>query len=227
MANPLSEYTEDELNQLYNLPGVGRSFREKVGRYRDKASMPQQPGYTSFVAPGTRGEAQGLMRTEAMQAPGAVTPWVASQRGLAATGFRESSGAAEDAARKAAQASSAQMSMQGGLSGGARERLMQGRNLAASRGAAQAGTEYQKGLLGIGSAAEKNRLASIQGLGQMEEQGLSRDVQLEQLRNTAAQNAYNQQMSAWAANRTAEAQKNIAENTGGLFGKGGFLGLGL
>lgn len=189
--------------------------------------QPERPEYYQVLQPGTRGAGFMALQKEASAAPGAVTPWMQAQQGLAAKSAQEASNQAAMQAAKAAGSSAAQMSMQGGLTGGARERLLQSKDRATAMGAGQAGAQYQKGMMDIGSTAEKNRLQTIGALSDAESAGYSRDLQQEQMRNAALQNAYGQEMSAWAANKTAQAQKNIAENTGGLFGHGGFLGLGL
>lgn len=120
----------------------------------------------------------------------------------------------------------AQLAMRGGLSGGARERLAQSAipaSIQMQQGQRQQG---QMARLGIGIQDEQNRMNQLQSLPGLELSALQPDLEKAKLltgakefdtqaraKNTTARNQYemdkyNQQMQAWASNRTAQATEN-------------------
>jgi len=165
-------------------------------------------------------QAMGLLQTEATRAPGAASPWVTAQRGQAAIDFNQAANRAQTTANQQAASSGANMAMRGGLSGGAAMNLANQRNLGATMGASQAGNEYQKGLLGIGATAEQNRLGAINSFSNASQNEAN-------MKNNFNLGQYQGKMNAWAAGKTADAQADLARNSGGLLNKGGLLGTGL
>lgn len=171
----------------------------------DPNAKPTVPEYLEGTQ-GARGPGYGLIQQEASQVPGSVTPWMKAQMGMQANAFGQAGQAARGAANQQAAGAASQMAMRGGLTGGARERLMQNRDQAATQGVAQAGQEYQRGLLDMGASADKNRLASISALNAADNTAMNRDLLMEQGRNAYNMNNYNSAMQAWAAGKTADAQ---------------------
>jgi len=159
-----------------------------------------------------------------------MSPWsklaVAQQNNLASQG----NSAAKAEAQGAAATTASRLAQQGGLTSGARERaqeqsgknvlsMVQGNNQTAGNNIANIGVEDAKQRLSmLGDAT--NKLNSMNAA------------------NTQGQNSYSQLItnmlnSAVGANQSANATTNYANQTAyndahsGLFGHGGFLGLGL
>lgn len=121
----------------------------------------------------------------------------------------------------AAEASArSNLAMRGGLSGGAAERLAGQSRLAGMAGAQEASRQGAINALEIGSQGFDKGMQGLSTWANM----ASGDVNA---RNNllVANNALESQM--WAAKQAANAQRDTAKNTGGLFGQGGFLGTGL
>jgi hypothetical protein len=106
-----------------------------------------------------------------------------------------------------------QLAMRGGVSGGERERIAEG-GLRGLTDAKQRALAEDKGArLNIGIQDEQNKLGILQGLPQAELAALEPEKYNinnrlnEQIQRRAFEaNKYNQQMTAWAANKQADAQ---------------------
>lgn len=172
---------------------------------------------------------QGLeaMRGEALRNPGQMSRWAEMAKADAANQ------AAQQQAGQLAQAKSG-LAMQGGLRSGARERLAQQGQLAGLQARQNANMQ-------VNMQDEQNRqkwlamlpqqeLAAAQYSSTLEDKNVGRA--LEELRQGRAFDAtrYSEAMKAWAADKSSAAMRQAAEDaksTSGLFGGGGFLGLGI
>jgi hypothetical protein len=166
------------------------------------------------------------VRDEALRAPGGMSKWgqmalsqAQNQNALAAAGQR--------------QQAQNQLAMQGGLRSGARERL-------AAQGMQQQLKGTQGALGNIQMQDEQNRqkwlgmlpgqeLASAQYESTIQDRNIGRS--LDELRKGRDYDKYRygQAMNAWGADKSSDAMRRAAEeakSTSGLFGGGGFLGLG-
>lgn len=172
-------------------------------------------------------DALNMLRQQSM----ATGPSVWAQQALQAQGL-ENQGMRESADRQAAaQKASAwsDLAQHGGLSGGARERV----SMNAARDQAQArqlanrqASQANMGILSQDTAAKQAMLSAQPGL---ENQAFQQDLTNKQgnlmtqqynmgnalhdigASNESAMNAYNEQMKAWAANKTADAQANAGK----------------
>lgn len=163
--------------------------------YSPSMGMPQMPGYLSELD----GPLFDTMRNNALNP--AASPW-ASQAAL------QEDAKAQTAIEKAGNTSAgqtaqqqAQLAAQGGLSSGARERIVEGgaknmMNMVQDTGRQQGLNKLQ---IGVNDAQNK-----LQQLGQASQLEISNQKDL----NAYNQNAYNQQMNAWAANRQAQATED-------------------
>ena len=105
-----------------------------------------------------------------------------------------------------------QLAMRGGVSGGERERIAE-TGLRGLTDAKQRALAEDKGArLKIGIEDEQNKLGLLQGLPQAEAMALKPDeyninnrLNEQMQRRAFESNAYNQQMTAWAANKQADA----------------------
>lgn len=146
---------------------------------------------------------------EGTAAPGSETPWTQAMKAKQGMALQDATAMGRASAEQMARNSAASMSGAGGMDIGARERIAQNKDRMGAAASAQAAKDYQGGLLDIGAAAEKNRLGMLQAAAN-------------------AENAkYAAAMQEYGANKLANTQEKLALTTGGLFGKGGFLGLGI
>jgi len=196
--------------------GLLKSTDDEANALQQAGEQPGRPGYIDT----TNGAAYQALQKEGLQAPGTVSPWMAAQRGASTIDYGTSLQKGREAANQQSAQAANSMAARGGLSGGARERLLQNRNQIAAANNAAAGQQYQKGLLGIDSTGEQNRLQSLGAASQME-QGAA------QAHNAYNSDVYGQDMKAWGANKLADQQAKAALTTGGLLGGGGILGSGL
>lgn len=166
------------------------------------------------------------MRGEALRSPGAMSKW-----GTLALSQAQNQNAAANAGQQ--QQATNQLAMQGGLRSGARERL-------ASQGLQQQLRGNQAALSNIQMQDEQNRqkwlgmlpqqeLAAAQFGSTIQDRNIGRS--LDELRQGRDYDKYRygQAMTAWGADKSSEAMRRAAEDaksSSGLFGGGGFLGLG-
>lgn len=167
------------------------------------------------------------MRGEALRNPGTMSKW-----GQMALTQAQNQNAASMAGQQ--QQATNQLAMQGGLRSGARERL-------ASQGMQQQLRGNQSALGNIQMQDEQNRQKWLGMLPQQEIAASQFDTtiqdrnigrSLDELRQGRDYDKYRygQAMTAWGADKSAEAMRRAAEDarsTSGLFGGGGFLGLGI
>ena len=165
-------------------------------------------------------------RQEALRDPGTMSRW-----GQLALTQAQNQNAAQNAGQL--QQAQNQLAMQGGLRTGARERL-------ASQGMQQQLRGNQAALGNIQMQDELNRQKWMQMMPGMELQAAQYDTTiqdrnigraLDELRQGRDfdKYRYGQAMAAWGADKSSEAMRRAAEDaksTSGLFGGGGFLGLG-
>lgn len=139
-----------------------------------------------------------------------------------------------------------QLGSTGGITSGARERVAEGGNTNAmnmAQGAARTNTENQMGI-GVQNAQQKMQMqAQVPGMESMalqpqfQEAGMMANAQNSDIMNMMNSNSnanmwnqqmYGTQMGAWGAGQQANATTAAANaaNSSGLFGGGGFLGLG-
>lgn len=170
--------------------------------------------------------ALGAARQEALRDPGTMSRW-----GQMALTQAQNQNAAQNAGQL--QQAQNQLAMQGGLRTGARERL-------ASQGMQQQLRGNQSALGNIQMQDELNRQKWLQMMPGMELQAAQYDTtiqdrnigrSLDELRQGRDfdKYRYGQAMTAWGADKSSEAMRRAAEDaksTSGLFGGGGFLGLG-
>lgn len=166
-------------------------------------------------------------RTEALRDPGQMSKW-----GQMALAQAQNQNAAQSAGQL--QQAQNQLAMQGGLRTGARERL-------ASQGMQQQLRGNQAALGNVQMQDEQNRQRWLQMMPGMELQAAQYDTtiqdrnigrSLDELRQGRDfdKYRYGQAMTAWGADKSSEAMRRAAEDaksTSGLFGGGGFLGLGI
>ena len=187
-----------------NLPDVPRpedaqflGITDPQGQLQSQYSLRQQP----------RGEFEQRLRQQALQqGPTAATMQQVGQAGqLAQTGFRQNL---------------SNMAQTGGVSAGARERLLKQSNLQSMLG-------KQRAL----AAGEQQKLGLQQGFAGQEAQERAGDVQ-SQLMNRQMQNQFNldqyrAKLAEYAGAQTGRQQLELSKHTGGLLGAGGFLGSGI
>ncbi len=167
------------------------------------------------------------VRTEALRDPGTMSKWGQ----MALSQGRDQ--AAQMAAGQQAQAQN-QLAMQGGLRSGARERL-------ASQGMQQQLRSGQQTLGNIQMQDEQNRqkwlgmlpgqeIAAAQFGSTIQDRNIGRSLDELRQGRDFDKYRYGQAMTAWGADKSSEAMRRAAEDaksTSGLFGGGGFLGLGI
>jgi len=173
-----------------------------------------------------------------------ASPWAQLQSQLARSNTAQAgSQAANQTAASTAQAQG-NLALSGGLSSGANERTQEAgeqAGIGAQQNVANAGNQQQM-QIGIQDAANKQQeqmalpgmetqayeagLQPIQMMGQADAQDIAHQMAGTQALNQFNMGAYGNQASMYGANQTANAQENAANNTGGLFGGGGFLGMG-
>ena len=155
---------------------------------------------------------------------------------------QSASQAANQTAGQTAQAEG-NLAMSGGLSSGANERAQetgQAAGINAQQGVQNAGNQAQLGI-GVQDAANKQQemmalpgeaqaystsLQPIQMQGQADAQDMAAEMANNQALNQYSMGAYSNAMSAYGAGATSNSQIDATQNSGGLFGGGGFLGLG-
>lgn len=173
-----------------------------------------------------------------------ASPWAQLQSQLAKqqTG-QAASQAANQTAGSTAQAEG-NLAMTGGLSSGATERAQtagqqagigaeqsvanQGNQTQAQIGLQDAANKQQElmALPGMETQAYQANLEPIQMQGQAEAQDVAHNMANEQALNQFNMTAYGNQAGMFGAGQTADSQLETAKATSGLFGGGGFLGLG-
>jgi len=165
-------------------------------------------------------------RREALRDPGTMSRW-----GQMALTQAQNQNAAQGAGQL--QQAQNQLAMSGGLRSGARERL-------AASGMQQQLRGNQQALGNIQMQDEQNRqkwmqmvpgmdLQAAQFGSTLQDKNISRALTEINAGRAMQQQQYNEGMRAWGADKTANAMQRAAdqaENTGGLFGGGGFLGTG-
>lgn len=166
-------------------------------------------------------------RNEALRDPGTMSKW-----GTMALSQARNQNAASMAGQQ--QQARSSLAMQGGLRSGARERL-------ASQGMQQQLQGNQSALGSIQMQDEQNRQKWLQMQPGLELQDAQYNTTIQD-RNIGRATSelqqgrdydkyrYGQEMTAWGADKSSDAMKQSAEaakSTSGLFGGGGFLGLGL
>lgn len=172
---------------------------------------------------------QGLqqIRNEALRDPGTQSRWAEIAKADAAN-----TAAAQNAGQMA-QARSG-LAMQGGLRSGARERLAQQGQLAGLQAKQNANMQ-------VNMQDEQNRqkwlamlpsqeLGAAQFGSTIENQNIGRSLNELQQGRDFDKYRYGQAMTAWGADKSSQAMRQAAEDaksTSGLFGGGGFLGLGI
>lgn len=172
---------------------------------------------------------QGLdqIRKEAMRDPGQQSRWAEIAKADAANT------AAAQGAGQLAQAKSG-LAMQGGLRSGARERLAQQGQIAGLQAKQNANMQ-------VNMQDEQNRqkwlamlpsqeLGAAQFGSTIENQNIGRSLNEVQQGRDFDKYRYGQAMTAWGADKSSQAMRQAAEDaksTSGLFGGGGFLGLGI
>jgi len=172
---------------------------------------------------------QGLdqIRKEALRDPGQQSRWAEIAKADAANT------AAAQGAGQMAQARSG-LAMQGGLRSGARERLAQ-------QGQITGLQAKQNANMQVNMQDEQNRqkwlgmlpgqeLAAAQFGSTIEDRNIGRSLSEVQQGRDFDKYRYGQAMTAWGADKSADAMRRSAEDaksTSGLFGGGGFLGLGI
>ena len=195
----------------FELAGV---FGKKAGSSGGGGSSPsaQNPAYMGL----DQSEAYKKLRQQASTK--GMSPWaglaLSKQNLLASEGMDE-----------AAKRANAQLGQQmgnlaaaGGMTSGARERAIAQAPQNYMNMAAEIGK--QKAISGLDIAMEdaKRKQGLLDKVGALE----MRDIEG---RNAYNQNLYNQQMAQWAAREQAQATRDSGSK--GLFGRGGFLGLGI
>ena len=198
-----------------------QQYDQLFGQAQKYAGRPDRPEWESLIDPNTgllqsqlmldnqyNQDALNQLRQEGLRGPGEASAW----RGLMDQRLTQQAGQASAGAQAATQNAMSGLAMRGGLRAGTAERL-------AARGADQA-VEAQQRIFGQGLNLdiqdEQQRLASLGALNQAELQAgqFGQGVQQfniqqalnENLQKRAEQiNAYNEQMRAWASERTAQA----------------------
>lgn len=193
---------------------------------------------------GTSYNQQPLQQLQANAESTTPSSWAQLQSQLAKQ--QTSQSASQAAGQTAGQTAQAQgnLAMSGGLSSGANERTQETgeqAGIGAQQGIQNQGNQQQ---LQIGLQDAQNKQSELQALPGQEAQAYTTSLEPIQMQGQAnAQdvanqansinglnqfnmNAYGIQGQLYGANQTALAQENTANNTGGTFGGGGFLGLG-
>lgn len=192
----------------------------------------------------TQYNTQPLQQLQSNAESPTASPWAQLQSQLARTQTGQSmSNAANQTAGSTAQAEG-NLAMSGGLSSGANERAQetgQQASIGAQQGALNAGNQQQLqigaqdaankqqeqvALPGMEAQAYSTSLQPIQMQGQANAQDLAAQMANQQALNQYNMGAYSNAASLYGAGETANAQTTATENSGGLFGGGGFLGLG-
>lgn len=165
-------------------------------------------------------------RQEALRAPGQMSRY--SQMALT-QGQNQN---AQMAAGKQSQALNG-LAMQGGLRSGARERLatsgMQGQLQANQNTYSQIQNQDEQSRVGQLQNQVGNEATYGQNANAIQNQNIGRGLAENSAQNEFNMNRYGKAMEAWGADKSsqaASAQAQQAKATSGLFGGGGFLGLG-
>lgn len=164
------------------------------------------------------------------------SPWAQVATQQQKLGEAQQKDQAQNSGAQAAASAWNQLAMNGGVSGGQTERIVNSSALNTANNAATIGAQGQAARLGITATDDQNKLSTLQALpsqqlaeanllGQAKERDINQtnatnnlnlgtligDVQGQNAYNS---NTYNQQMQAWGANKTAQAQ--AASSGGGL-----------
>ncbi len=232
MSMPGRENQGDVVNSLPYQGGYGSQRYDEQGRpiLEDFESKNRPDGLIKDVYQTTNTldpRAMNQARQEYLRDPGQMSKW-----GSMALTQAQNQGAATRAGQQA-QATN-QLAAQGGLRSGARERL-------AAQGM-QAGLQgNQQTLQNIQMQDEQNRQKWLQMAPDMELKNASfnTDIQNKNIDRSLGEvntergyntSRYSEAMKAWAAEKAAQQARNDAQRaseTSGLFGGGGFLGLGI
>jgi hypothetical protein len=181
--------------------GMSGLFPPDTGDY---SGMAKYPGYIPMAMPNQQG--LDKYRQEAMRT--GPSPWanLMANKSLTEEGFAKDA-AAKDAAGRGADARSL-LSMRGGLSSGASERIDRGSARNALDMSQQAGQQGIQNRQQIGINDEQNRVSQLGSLPGMENQGVQVQNQNIAGQNAFNMNAYKTQMDAWGANKQAQATQN-------------------
>jgi hypothetical protein len=198
----------------------------------------------SQMLAGTNYNQQPLQQLQANAESTQPSLWAQLQSQLARTQTQQGeSQAANQTAGSTAQAQG-NLALSGGLSSGANERTQEAgeqAGIGAQQGIANQGNQAQT-QIGISDAANKQQemmalpgmeaqaygaeLAPISMQGQANVQDVQNQMNATNGLNQFNMGAFGDQAAMYGAGQTANAQQQTAQNTGGLFGGGGFLGLG-
>jgi hypothetical protein len=209
----------------------------------DPSTMSLGNDMSSMLA-GTNYNTQPLQQLQSNAESTTPSTWAQLQSQLAKTQTNQA--ASQSAGQTAASTAQAQgnLALSGGLSSGANERIQESGEQAginAQQGIQNQGNQQQ---LNIGSqdAANKQQemmalpgmetqayqasLEPIQMQGQADAQDVAGEMANNQALNQFNMTGFGDQSSMYGAGQTATAQTNAANNSGGLFGGGGILGMG-
>jgi hypothetical protein len=210
----------------------------------DPSKMSTLPGMQQYLNQ-IQTDPRGIeaLRSEALR-PGA-SRWGNLAREQNAQSMAAQRGQAAQQAATARAEQMNQLASRGGLTSGARERaaIQGGKNaLNMQQNITHQGNQNN---LQIGTNEEQQRLTNLQALPTAENAALQPTIQKmnawqnafntdvgRQIQETQAQNAYNQWVQSEknkqiATNNQANQELWTSQHTGGLFGSGGFLGLGI
>lgn len=180
------------------------------------AAQPKAVEYVSTEMYNPEEQAYRGYMAEAMRNPEQMSRWAKAQRGMATSDRARMGGQAQAQAAQQSLAAQRGMAARGGLSGGALERAAQARTSTFAGLMNQGNEQFNRDMLNVGAQDEDRRISMLQ-TGSGMEMDRARYIQQarenENLRRNAFNaNQYNQQMAAWGARKTADAQKKAAED---------------
>lgn len=191
---------------------------EAQRKIEDAKSMPTLDEFQggSILAPETKG--YNAFMSEATRAPGSDTPFMQALR-TSSTADKALQGAQlRNRAASDTAAASANLAERGGLSSGAAERMSRAGNANLLNQSGIANSMFNKAI-GEGMQQDETRRVGMLSAAPGAEQARAEYTQgaterASNARNLFNANKYNQQMSAWSANKLGDAQKSAAESSG-------------
>lgn len=237
-------------NQLYTSPYAGQAINAGTAPVMPQFNQVYNPQTMSLgnneqqMLSGVNYNQQPLQQLQANAESTAPSQWaqLQSQMNKQQTGQAASQAAAQQAGQTAQ--AEGNLAGNGGLSSGGAERAQEMGQLGGigaqqsiqnqgNQGQLQIGLQdaankqqEQMALPGMETQAFEANLQPIQLQGQANAQDVAAQMENNQALNQFNMNAFNTQGAMYGANQTANAQQNAANASSGVFGGGGFLGLG-
>ncbi len=228
---PASEYApQDYISQFLYPGGQTPTAYKYKGLLDETGKLRSEYGNSAEGLKSLGYDSSALDKLTGMATSDEASPWARIAMDLNKANTANQMGAADVLGNTALSTARSSMASRGGLRQGAAFNLanMGAKNLMAGKqGVLNQSNLNELGILGNDAQNKMGMLGqAVQGQGQRA--GIWGNVVSNQNQGENAYNAniYNQNMKAWAADKQATADTEAAKHSGGLFGGGGFLGLG-